>query len=164
MLNFDFATNFAANRTLSPTKTEKQYPTWIFINTCNHPIHVPFYFLSDLSGVQNEHSVAPRDGVESVCDCERCAVFKRLANRRLDLRVSFSVNRRRCFVENQNLKTYKYTQYCSHYLSVLHLVLFVTFECLNSARAKHISCRSPTEKFSPFSKTTDSSCNSKLAT
>ncbi len=124
-----------------------------------------------LSLVEHHDAVWGKDGVEAVSDGQGGAVLERTPDGLLDQSVRLCIHGCRSLVKDQNLRDQnrpirqqnpegrgvKGFHVCLSDQSVcLSVCLSLTLHCLSRALATHSSCLSPTEKFSPFSTTSDS--------
>lgn len=108
--------------------------------------------LSYFSGFENKNAIALNNRVETMSNRQNGAVFESVSHCVVHEGVGLTIDSCSCFVHQQNLRTPSDNQLTKKQSSV-----FPTLLCRRRARAMQSSCRSPTEKFSPFSMTKCSS-------
>ncbi|MEQ2230355.1 hypothetical protein ILYODFUR_028436 [Ilyodon furcidens] len=94
--------------------------------------------------------------MEAMSDGQRGAVLKRAPDGLLDQSICLSIHGCCGLIQNQHLDQNQPIKGQDTGTGKVQLSVCLTLHCLSRALATHSSCLSPTEKFSPFSTTSDS--------
>lgn len=122
----------------------------------------PPAFLAYLASLHDQDAICAGHGVDSVGDGEHGAVPEGCLDGVLDQSVRLRIDGRRGLVQEDDLWRRLACKGAMAAMEVLRYRCQDTLELRSRALVMHISCRSPTEKFWPFSSTGASSFWSSL--